>query len=147
MRVRGGGTWWGGDTYLHARYSSTVTSPTGNASPQKAAPGSCCAVGGILEKLWLGMTQAGGGRHLKGHQGPAASAGHSLCLTALTFTADRAEDALGGRRRLLEALRRNPNLLKKFRPILEEALEEKLESMGVKRVSLSFHCRHFQCQP
>lgn len=144
MRVRGGGTWWGGDTYLHARYSSTMTSPAGNALLQKAAPGSCCAVGGILEKLWLGMTQAGDGRHLKGDQGPAGSSGHSRCLTAPTFTAGGEEDALGGRRRLLEALRRNPNLLKKFRPILEEALEEKLESMGVKRVSLSFCFWHFQ---
>ncbi|XP_019329114.1 PREDICTED: zinc finger protein DZIP1L [Aptenodytes forsteri] len=43
--------------------------------------------------------------------------------------------ALGGKQRLLEALRRNPNLLKQFRPILEEVLEEKLESMGVKRVA------------
>uniref|UniRef100_A0A8C3T5T4 DAZ interacting zinc finger protein 1 like n=1 Tax=Chelydra serpentina TaxID=8475 RepID=A0A8C3T5T4_CHESE len=39
------------------------------------------------------------------------------------------------KQRLLEALRRNPNLLKQFRPILEETLEEKLESMGVKRVA------------
>ncbi|KAM6064185.1 LOW QUALITY PROTEIN: cilium assembly protein DZIP1L [Theristicus caerulescens] len=47
----------------------------------------------------------------------------------------RKEAALGGKQRLLEALRRNPNLLKQFRPILEEVLEEKLESMGVKRVT------------
>ncbi|XP_040423426.1 zinc finger protein DZIP1L isoform X2 [Cygnus olor] len=57
---------------------------------------------------------------------------------------DRAEDALGGRRRLLEALRRNPNLLKKFRPILEEALEEKLESMGVKRVVTGISTQTYQ---
>lgn len=44
-------------------------------------------------------------------------------------------DTLDGKQRLLEALRKNPNLLKQFRPILEETLEEKLESMGVKRVS------------
>ncbi|KAM7160271.1 cilium assembly protein DZIP1L isoform 2-T3 [Macrochelys suwanniensis] len=45
------------------------------------------------------------------------------------------EDTLDRKQRLLEALRRNPNLLKQFRPILEETLEEKLESMGVKRVA------------
>ncbi|XP_074955640.1 cilium assembly protein DZIP1L isoform X4 [Phalacrocorax aristotelis] len=50
-------------------------------------------------------------------------------------SADREEAALGGRQRLLEALWRNPNLLKQFRIILEEVLEEKLESMGVKRVA------------
>lgn len=75
----------------------------------------------------------------------------SQCTTALvpapTFTPDREESALGGKRRLLEDLRRNPNLLKWFRPILEEVLEEKLESMGVKRVSLSFQCQYLQCQP
>ncbi|XP_069647902.1 cilium assembly protein DZIP1L [Haliaeetus albicilla] len=49
-------------------------------------------------------------------------------------SSDREEAALGGKQRLLEALRRNPNLLKQFRPILEEVLEKKLESMGVKRV-------------
>uniref|UniRef100_A0A8B9NQY2 DAZ interacting zinc finger protein 1 like n=1 Tax=Apteryx owenii TaxID=8824 RepID=A0A8B9NQY2_APTOW len=37
--------------------------------------------------------------------------------------------------RLLKALRRNPHLLEQFRPILEEMLAEKLESMGVKRVA------------
>ena len=36
---------------------------------------------------------------------------------------------------MLEALRRNPTLLKQFRPVLEDTLEEKLESMGIKRVS------------
>ncbi|XP_064313199.1 cilium assembly protein DZIP1L isoform X5 [Phalacrocorax carbo] len=50
-------------------------------------------------------------------------------------SADREEAALGGKQRLLEALWRNPNLLKQFRIILEEVLEEKLESMGVKRVA------------
>ncbi|XP_032049139.1 LOW QUALITY PROTEIN: zinc finger protein DZIP1L [Aythya fuligula] len=54
------------------------------------------------------------------------------------------EDALGGRQRLLEALRRNPNLLKKFRPILEETLEEKLESMGVKRVMTGISTQTYQ---
>lgn len=94
--------------------------------------------------LAFGVLHSEGEGHLKGDQGPAGSSGHSWCLTAPTFTAGGEEDALGGRRRLLEALRRNPNLLKKFRPILEEALEEKLESMGVKRVSLTFCCWHFQ---
>ncbi|XP_009321184.1 PREDICTED: zinc finger protein DZIP1L [Pygoscelis adeliae] len=50
-------------------------------------------------------------------------------------SSDRKQAALGGKQRLLEALRRNPNLLNQFRPILEEVLEEKLESMGVKRVA------------
>ncbi|NXX95807.1 DZI1L protein, partial [Centropus bengalensis] len=53
---------------------------------------------------------------------------------APTFAPDREKAALGGKQRLLEALERNPNLLKQFRPILEEMLEEKLESMGIKRV-------------
>ncbi|XP_048362693.1 cilium assembly protein DZIP1L isoform X2 [Sphaerodactylus townsendi] len=43
------------------------------------------------------------------------------------------EDTSDMKKRVLEALRSNPNLLKQFRPILEETLEEKLESMGVKR--------------
>lgn len=81
---------------------------------------------------------------------PAPSPGHSPCIAALvpahTFTPGREEAALGGKQRLLEALRRNPNLLKQFRPILEEVLEKKLESMGVKRVSLSFQCQDLQCQ-
>ncbi|KAM7107028.1 LOW QUALITY PROTEIN: cilium assembly protein DZIP1L [Ciconia maguari] len=50
-------------------------------------------------------------------------------------SSDREEAALGRKQRLLEALRRNPNLLKQFRLILEEVLEEELESMGVKRVA------------
>ncbi|KAM6261104.1 cilium assembly protein DZIP1L [Spheniscus humboldti] len=50
-------------------------------------------------------------------------------------SSDRKKAALGGKQRLLEALWRNPNLLKRFHPILEEVLEEKLESMGVKRVA------------
>ncbi|XP_061492561.1 cilium assembly protein DZIP1L [Rhineura floridana] len=48
-------------------------------------------------------------------------------------TEEELEDTLDRKRRVLEALRRDPNLLKQFRPILEETLEEKLESMGVKR--------------
>uniref|UniRef100_A0A8B9NSW5 DAZ interacting zinc finger protein 1 like n=1 Tax=Apteryx owenii TaxID=8824 RepID=A0A8B9NSW5_APTOW len=50
------------------------------------------------------------------------------------FTPDT-ENALRGKQRLLKALRRNPHLLEQFRPILEEMLAEKLESMGVKRVA------------
>ncbi|XP_043348510.1 zinc finger protein DZIP1L isoform X3 [Dermochelys coriacea] len=49
--------------------------------------------------------------------------------------AEDLEDTLDRKQRLLEALRRNPNLLKQFRPILEETLEEKLESMGVKKAA------------
>lgn len=42
-------------------------------------------------------------------------------------------DTLDGKQRLLEALKRNPNLVKEFRPILQETLEEKLESMGLRK--------------
>ncbi|OPJ86825.1 zinc finger protein DZIP1L [Patagioenas fasciata monilis] len=52
--------------------------------------------------------------------------------------------ALTGKRRLLGALQRNPNLLKLFRPILEELLEEKLESMGVKRVAKRISTRTYR---
>lgn len=82
---------------------------------------------------------------------PASSAGHNLCVAALApapaFTPAREEGTSGGKQRLLEALRRNPNLLKQFRPVLEDVLEEKLESMGVKRVSLSSQRQHLRCQP
>lgn len=44
-----------------AEYNSTMTSPAANASPGKAVPGSCWAVGGILEKLWAGINQIRGG--------------------------------------------------------------------------------------
>ncbi|XP_051674587.2 cilium assembly protein DZIP1L isoform X5 [Oryctolagus cuniculus] len=43
------------------------------------------------------------------------------------------EDPREEQRKVLAALRRNPTLLKQFRPILEDTLEEKLESMGIKR--------------
>ncbi|XP_062438622.1 cilium assembly protein DZIP1L isoform X2 [Rhea pennata] len=55
--------------------------------------------------------------------------------TAKESSEEDTEDILHGKQRLLEALRRNPNLLKQFRPILEEMLEEKLESMGVRKVA------------
>ncbi|XP_030890964.1 zinc finger protein DZIP1L isoform X1 [Leptonychotes weddellii] len=43
------------------------------------------------------------------------------------------EDSRDGQQKVLAALRQNPTLLKQFRPILEDTLEEKLESMGIKR--------------
>ncbi|KAG8135867.1 hypothetical protein E2320_008860 [Naja naja] len=43
------------------------------------------------------------------------------------------DDTLDRKNRVLETLRKDPNLLKQFRPILEETLEDKLETMGVKR--------------
>ncbi|XP_073659892.1 cilium assembly protein DZIP1L isoform X4 [Tursiops truncatus] len=43
------------------------------------------------------------------------------------------EDSRSGRQKVLAALSRNPTLLKQFRPVLEDTLEEKLESMGIKR--------------
>ncbi|XP_058513075.1 cilium assembly protein DZIP1L [Ochotona princeps] len=36
-------------------------------------------------------------------------------------------------RKVLASLRRNPALLKQFRPVLEDTLEEKLESMGIRK--------------
>ncbi|XP_023562539.1 zinc finger protein DZIP1L isoform X6 [Octodon degus] len=43
------------------------------------------------------------------------------------------EDSPDEQQQVLAALRQNPPLLKQFRPILEDTLEEKLESMGIKR--------------
>ncbi|XP_061050598.1 cilium assembly protein DZIP1L isoform X1 [Eubalaena glacialis] len=43
------------------------------------------------------------------------------------------EDSRSGQQKVLAALSRNPTLLKQFRPVLEDTLEEKLESMGIKR--------------
>ncbi|XP_072469667.1 cilium assembly protein DZIP1L isoform X2 [Notamacropus eugenii] len=48
-------------------------------------------------------------------------------------TQEESEDSLDGKQKVLDALRRNPNLMKQFRPILEDTLEETLESMGLKR--------------
>ncbi|XP_030350793.1 LOW QUALITY PROTEIN: zinc finger protein DZIP1L [Strigops habroptila] len=59
-------------------------------------------------------------------------------------SAGREEATRGGKQRLLEALRRNTNLLKRFRHILEEVLEEKLESMGVKRVAKGISTRTYK---
>ncbi|NWX42925.1 DZI1L protein, partial [Steatornis caripensis] len=79
---------------------------------------------------------------------PACSPGHRPWVTVLVpapaFTPDREEAALGGKRRLLEAPRRNPNLPKQFRPILEEVLEEKLENMGVNRVAKGIATRTYK---
>ncbi|XP_072200681.1 cilium assembly protein DZIP1L [Excalfactoria chinensis] len=57
---------------------------------------------------------------------------------------DTADDVQSGKRRLLEALWRKPSLLKRFRRILEEALEEKLESMGVSRVAKGISTQTYQ---
>ncbi|KAM5292172.1 cilium assembly protein DZIP1L isoform 2-T2 [Ctenodactylus gundi] len=43
------------------------------------------------------------------------------------------EDSRNEQQLVLAALRGNPTLLKQFRPVLEDTLEEKLESMGIKR--------------
>ncbi|XP_067851695.1 cilium assembly protein DZIP1L isoform X2 [Heptranchias perlo] len=48
---------------------------------------------------------------------------------------DDLENTLDRKQQLLDALRQNPNFIKQFRPILEETLEEKLESMGLKKGS------------
>ncbi|NXL66569.1 DZI1L protein, partial [Chordeiles acutipennis] len=68
----------------------------------------------------------------------------TVLVPAATFTPGREEAALGGKQRLLEALQRNPDLLKQFRPILEEVLVEKLESMGVKRVVKGISTRTYK---
>uniref|UniRef100_A0A8C3YHC3 DAZ interacting zinc finger protein 1 like n=1 Tax=Catagonus wagneri TaxID=51154 RepID=A0A8C3YHC3_9CETA len=54
------------------------------------------------------------------------------------------EDALSRQQQVLAALRRNPVLLKQFRPVLEETLEEKLESMGIKRDSKGIPSQTFR---
>ncbi|XP_062971239.1 cilium assembly protein DZIP1L [Cynocephalus volans] len=43
------------------------------------------------------------------------------------------EDSRDKQWEVLASLRRNPALLKQFRPVLEDTLEEKLESMGIKK--------------
>ncbi|NXE03866.1 DZI1L protein, partial [Lophotis ruficrista] len=154
-------------------YNSIMTSPAANPSPRKAVPGSCWAGGGILEKLWAGINPIRGESFpfvegcsateskqllalglvgpmsLKRRRDPSVSSpGHRPCVAVLvpapTFTPGREEAAQGGKQRLLEALRRNPNLLKQFCPILEEVLEEKLESMGVKRVAKGISTRTYK---
>ncbi|NXT96449.1 DZI1L protein, partial [Anhinga rufa] len=91
-----------------------------------------------------------GGTHVpKEEEGPISPLpGRRPCVTVLvpapTFTPDREEAALGGKQRLLEALWRNPDLLKQFRIILEEVLEEKLESMGVRRVARGISTRTYK---
>uniref|UniRef100_W5MGG0 DAZ interacting zinc finger protein 1-like n=1 Tax=Lepisosteus oculatus TaxID=7918 RepID=W5MGG0_LEPOC len=53
----------------------------------------------------------------------------SLCCVLLA----EPEDMGNLRQKLLESLRKNPDLVREFRPILEETLEEKLESMGLRK--------------
>ncbi|XP_072429173.1 cilium assembly protein DZIP1L isoform X2 [Chiloscyllium punctatum] len=48
---------------------------------------------------------------------------------------DDLESSLDRKQQLLNTLRQNPKFIKQFRPILEETLEEKLESMGLKKGS------------
>ncbi|XP_043925954.1 zinc finger protein DZIP1L isoform X2 [Protopterus annectens] len=43
------------------------------------------------------------------------------------------DDSLDRKQKLLETLRKNPKFIKQFRTVLEETLEEKLESMGLKK--------------
>nr|XP_012643200.1 zinc finger protein DZIP1L isoform X2 [Microcebus murinus] len=43
------------------------------------------------------------------------------------------EDSRDEHQKVLTALRSNPTLLKQFKPILEDTLEEKLESLGIKK--------------
>ncbi|NXV23676.1 DZI1L protein, partial [Cepphus grylle] len=99
--------------------------------------------------LWMsGLSSCSGSNGLLLVVSPAPSPGHGPSIAALvpvpTFTPDREEATRGGKQRLLEALRRNPNILKQFRPILEEALEEKLESMGVKKVAKGISTRTYK---
>ncbi|XP_059806483.1 cilium assembly protein DZIP1L-like isoform X2 [Hypanus sabinus] len=48
---------------------------------------------------------------------------------------DDLESTLDRKQQLLDTLRQNPKFIKQFRPILEESLQEKLESMGLKKGS------------
>ncbi|XP_063771600.1 cilium assembly protein DZIP1L [Pseudophryne corroboree] len=43
------------------------------------------------------------------------------------------DESLGQKMRRIDAVRRNPEFIRQFRPLLEETLMEKLESMGVKK--------------
>uniref|UniRef100_A0A8C9JZ48 DAZ interacting zinc finger protein 1 like n=1 Tax=Panthera tigris altaica TaxID=74533 RepID=A0A8C9JZ48_PANTA len=61
------------------------------------------------------------------HKGPKATD------TEEDSSEEELEDSGDGQQKVLAALRRNPTLLMQFRPILEDTLEEKLESMGIKR--------------
>ncbi|XP_072331007.1 cilium assembly protein DZIP1L isoform X4 [Scyliorhinus torazame] len=45
------------------------------------------------------------------------------------------ESSLDRKQQLLDTLRQNPKYIKQFRPILEETLEEKLETMGLRKGS------------
>uniref|UniRef100_A0A3B4EP24 C2H2-type domain-containing protein n=1 Tax=Pygocentrus nattereri TaxID=42514 RepID=A0A3B4EP24_PYGNA len=45
----------------------------------------------------------------------------------------RLEDSMEAQRKVLESLRENQELMKEFRPILEETLEERLEKMGLRK--------------
>ncbi|NXC69756.1 DZI1L protein, partial [Anhinga anhinga] len=100
---------------------------------------------------WQAVACSGtGGTHVpKEEEGPTSPLpGCRPCVAVLvpapTFTPDREEAALGGKQRLLEALWGNPSLLKQFRLILEEVLEEKLESMGVRRVAKGISTRTYK---
>ncbi|XP_049335276.1 cilium assembly protein DZIP1L [Astyanax mexicanus] len=46
---------------------------------------------------------------------------------------ERLEDSMEAQRKVLESLRGNSELMKEFRPILEETLEERLEKMGLRK--------------
>ncbi|XP_073088497.1 cilium assembly protein DZIP1L-like isoform X2 [Manis javanica] len=61
------------------------------------------------------------------HEGPKAVA------TEEDSSDQELEDSRDGLQNVLAAVRQNPTLLKQFRPVLEDALEEKLESLGIKR--------------
>ncbi|OXB83450.1 UNVERIFIED_CONTAM: hypothetical protein H355_006297, partial [Colinus virginianus] len=65
-------------------------------------------------------------------------------VSKVSSEGETADEAQSRRRRLLEALWRKPNLLKKFRRILEETLEEKVESMGVSRIAMGISTQTYQ---
>ncbi|KAI4901944.1 hypothetical protein NFI96_021244, partial [Prochilodus magdalenae] len=46
---------------------------------------------------------------------------------------DRLEDSMEAQRKVLESLRGNQELVKEFRPIVEETLDERLEKMGLRK--------------
>ncbi|XP_073088464.1 cilium assembly protein DZIP1L [Manis javanica] len=61
------------------------------------------------------------------HEGP------KVVATEEDSSDQELEDSRDGLQKVLAAVRQNPTLLKQFRPVLEDALEEKLESLGIKR--------------
>ncbi|KAK2508220.1 hypothetical protein MC885_005939 [Smutsia gigantea] len=81
----------------------------------------CAVLGSQAEDWdhWLSVDQVG--------------AGGALGMEVSGVRPTAPEDSRDGPQKVLAALRRTLTLLKQFRPVLEDALEEKRESLGIKR--------------